>query len=76
MERSTPNPRIDTDAQTAAFIRCLGAGHAQRSAACGVARIASAPGMQSAQSDSCIAGVRLASNSRIHLPLKRRRAAE
>ena len=27
------NPRIDTDAQTAAFVRCLGAGHAQRYAA-------------------------------------------
>ena len=26
----TPNPRIDTDAQTAAFVRPLGAGHAQR----------------------------------------------
>jgi len=26
----TPNKRIDTDAQTAAFVRCLGAGHAQR----------------------------------------------
>jgi hypothetical protein len=29
----TPNKRIDTDAQTAAFVRCLGAGHARRWAA-------------------------------------------
>jgi hypothetical protein len=27
------NLRIDTDAQTAAFVRCLGAGHARRWAA-------------------------------------------
>jgi hypothetical protein len=26
----TPNPRLDTDAQRAAFVRSLGAGHAQR----------------------------------------------
>jgi len=32
--RETPNPRIDTDAQTAAFVRCLGAGHAQRWTSC------------------------------------------
>jgi len=29
----TPNKRIDTDVQTAAFVRCLGAAHAQRWAA-------------------------------------------
>jgi hypothetical protein len=27
-QRAPPNMRIDTDAQTAAFVRCLGAGHA------------------------------------------------
>jgi hypothetical protein len=30
VQTQTPNKRIDTDAQTAAFVRCLGAGHAQR----------------------------------------------